>query len=214
MARVFFTSSDTRIVRNRYDRAKRGVDLVLASLILPFALAVMGLCALLIWLDDGSPALFLQLRTGQGGRRFRMFKFRTMVRNAAELKEKYAHLNELTGPDFKITADPRVTRVGRWLRKLSLDELPQLFNVFLGNMSLVGPRPTSFSADTYELRHCERLEVLPGITGLWQVSGRSDVDFEERSRLDREYIERRSIWLDFKIMARTAGVVFSQRGAY
>ena len=143
-----------------------------------------------------------------------MYKFRTMLVNAEELKAKYAHLNELTWPDFKITNDPRVTSVGRWLRKTSLDELPQILNVLKGEMSLVGPRPTSFAASTYALWHTERLEVLPGITGLWQINGRSDVDFEERLKLDVEYIERQSLRLDLWILLRTALVVFAQRGAY
>ncbi|MBW3541424.1 MAG: sugar transferase, partial [Planctomycetes bacterium] len=117
-------------------------------------------------------------------------------------------------PDFKITNDPRVTRIGRILRRTSLDELPQLFNVLRGEMSLVGPRPTSFDASTYTLPQTERLEVLPGITGLWQVSGRSDIDFEGRLALDLEYIRRRGFWFDLQILWKTAVAVFSRRGAY
>jgi lipopolysaccharide/colanic/teichoic acid biosynthesis glycosyltransferase len=143
-----------------------------------------------------------------------MYKFRTMVTNAEELKLTYAHLNELSWPDFKITDDPRVTSIGRFLRKTSLDELPQIINVFKGDMSLVGPRPTSFDASTYALWHTERLEVLPGITGLWQVSGRSNLDFDDRLRLDVAYIENQSLWLDIKILFRTVTAVFSQNGAY
>jgi lipopolysaccharide/colanic/teichoic acid biosynthesis glycosyltransferase len=137
-----------------------------------------------------------------------------MVTNAEELKVTYAHLNELTWPDFKITDDPRVTSIGRFLRKTSLDELPQIINVIKGDMSLVGPRPTSFDASTYALWHTERLEVLPGITGLWQVNGRSNLDFDERLRLDVAYIENRSLWLDIQILFRTVTAVFSQNGAY
>ncbi|MCI0575264.1 MAG: sugar transferase [Chloroflexi bacterium] len=174
----------------------------------------MAICAALIWIDDPGPIFFKQKRTGKGGRRFTMFKFRTMVKNAEELKLKYAHLNELTWPDFKITNDPRVTRVGHFLRKTSLDELPQIINVLKGDMSMVGPRPTSFDASTYALWHTERLEVLPGITGLWQVNGRSDLDFDERLRLDVAYIENQSLWLDIQILFRTVAAVFSQRGAY
>ncbi len=143
-----------------------------------------------------------------------MFKFRTMLKNAEQLKEAYAHLNELPPPDFKITDDPRITRVGRFLRRTSLDELPQVFNVLSGDMSLVGPRPTSFDVSTYQLWHTERLEVRPGITGLWQISGRSDVDFDQRLALDIEYIERRSLGLDLWILWRTVGAVVKQRGAY
>jgi lipopolysaccharide/colanic/teichoic acid biosynthesis glycosyltransferase len=142
-----------------------------------------------------------------------MFKLRTMVKNAAELKAKYMHLNEHTYPDFKITNDPRMTRVGRILRKTSLDELPQLLNVLKGDMTLVGPRPTSFGAETYRLWHTARLEVKPGLTGLWQVSGRSDLDFDDRLRLDVAYIRHRCLWLDVQILLRTATAVISTRGA-
>jgi lipopolysaccharide/colanic/teichoic acid biosynthesis glycosyltransferase len=157
---------------------------------------------------------YTQPRTGLGGKRFRMFKLRTMVRNAEEMKSQLAELNELTWPDFKISNDPRITRVGRVLRATSIDELPQLFNVLLGDMSLVGPRPTSFEAQTYDLWHTERLEVQAGITGLWQISGRSDVDFDERARLDIDYIERCSLWLDIRILFATVFAVLGRRGAY
>jgi lipopolysaccharide/colanic/teichoic acid biosynthesis glycosyltransferase len=190
------------------------MDVTLCLLALPLVVPVIAVCALAIWLEDGRPIFFRQSRTGRGGRRFGMFKFRTMVRNAEELKQKYMHLNQLTWPDFKIDNDPRVTRVGGVLRRTSLDELPQLLNVLRGEMSLVGPRPTSFDVATYQLWHTERLEVLPGITGLWQVSGRSDLDFDERLRLDVEYIERQSFWLDVRILLATARAVFGGRGAY
>jgi lipopolysaccharide/colanic/teichoic acid biosynthesis glycosyltransferase len=203
-----------QLFHKRRQIAKRSFDLILTVAALPFLLPLMGLCALLIWLDDPGPIVFKQCRTGRGGHRFQMYKFRTMLTNAEELKQKYAHLNELTWPDFKISDDPRVTRVGRFLRKTSLDELPQIFNILKGEMSLVGPRPTSFDVTTYSLWHTERLEVLPGLTGLWQVSGRSDVDFDERLRLDVEYIERQSLWLDFKILLRTFTAVLNRRGAY
>jgi lipopolysaccharide/colanic/teichoic acid biosynthesis glycosyltransferase len=143
-----------------------------------------------------------------------MIKFRTMVVNAAELKAELASMNCLSGPDFKITNDPRITRLGAFLRKTSLDEVPQILNVLRGDMSLVGPRPTSFAADTYDLWHTERLEVLPGITGLWQVSGRSDVDFDDRVRLDIEYLEKRSFAFDLAILFRTVAALAQQRGAY
>jgi lipopolysaccharide/colanic/teichoic acid biosynthesis glycosyltransferase len=142
-----------------------------------------------------------------------MYKLRTMVKNAEELKEKYMHLNLLTYPDFKIANDPRITRVGRFLRKTSLDELPQIFNVLRGDMTLVGPRPTSFKASTYSLWHTTRLELKPGLTGLWQVGGRNELDFDERVRLDIAYLRNQSLWLDLQIMFRTIGAVFSGRGA-
>ena len=202
------------LFRPGYRRFKRATDLALCIASLPLSLPLLAVVAALVWLDDPGAVLFQQPRTGKGGKRFLMYKFRTMVTDADELKHEYAHLNELEWPDFKITNDPRITRVGRFLRRTSLDELPQLFNVLGGEMSLVGPRPTSFDVSTYTLWHTERLEVLPGITGLWQVSGRSDLDFDDRVGLDVEYIENRSLWLDFSILARTAGAVFSQRGAY
>lgn len=169
--------------------------------------------AVLIWLDSPGPVIFIQWRTGRGGQRFPMFKFRTMLVDAEALKETYFHLNELTWPDFKITNDPRMTRVGRWLRKTSLDELPQVFNVLRGEMSLVGPRPTSFSASTYELVHTERLEAVPGLTGLWQISGRADIDFDQRARLDALYLERRSFWYDLQILVQTPLAVVLRKGA-
>jgi lipopolysaccharide/colanic/teichoic acid biosynthesis glycosyltransferase len=202
------------LFRRPYRISKRIFDITLCLLMLPVLLVAGALIALLIWLDDPGPVLFRQARTGRGGQRFFMYKFRTMVTNADELKQTYAHLNELTWPDFKITDDPRVTRIGRILRKTSLDELPQIINVLKGDMSLVGPRPTSFDVTTYSLWHTERLEVLPGITGLWQVSGRSDVDFDERLHLDIEYIERQSLWFDLYILLRTVDAIFSSRGAY
>ncbi len=202
------------LFRDKYSLAKRLFDVALCLLVLPFVSIIMAGCALLIWVTDPGPIFFKQLRTGRGGQRFHMYKFRTMVKNAEELKAKYAHLNELTPPDFKITNDPRVTLVGKFLRKTSLDELPQIINVLKGDMSLVGPRPTSFDSSTYSLWHTERLEVLPGITGLWQVMGRSELDFDERLRLDIEYIERQNFWLDLEILFRTILCVFTQRGAY
>ena len=198
-----------------YGIVKRMMDIAIVILAGPLLLPVFVLCFLLIKIESPKgPALFTQLRTGKGGRRFKMFKFRTMVPNAEELKTKYAHLNELQWPDFKITNDPRITRVGKILRKTSLDELPQVLNVLKGDMSIVGPRPTSFSASNYQLWHTERLDVLPGLTGLWQITGRASTEFDERLRLDIAYIEKRCIWLDVEIILRTVLAVFLQRGAH
>lgn len=198
-----------------YLMAKRAMDLVLVLTTLPLWLPLNLAIALIIRLTSpGAPVVFKQLRTGKGGRRFNMYKFRTMVPNAEELKSQYKHLNELQWPDFKITNDPRITSIGRFLRKTSLDEMPQLFNVLIGDMSLVGPRPTSFGAETYKLWHTERLDVPPGLTGLWQIMGRAQLEFDDRLRLDIAYIERRSLWLDVNILARTVLAVFSQRGAH
>lgn len=196
-----------------YERAKRALDLIICFAVLPFALVVIAICAVAIRLESPGPALMRQERTGKGGRRFRMYKLRTMVQNADELKAQLMHLNEHTWPDFKITNDPRVTRCGRLLRKLSLDELPQIFNVIRGDMTLVGPRPTSFGAETYSLWHTARLEVKPGLTGLWQVNGRADLDFDDRLRLDIAYIRSRSFGLDLWILFRTVTAVLTTRGA-
>jgi lipopolysaccharide/colanic/teichoic acid biosynthesis glycosyltransferase len=197
-----------------YERLKRIIDLVVGLAVLPLILPVLAICVLAIRIESpGAPALFRQERTGKGGRRFRMFKVRTMVPNAHELKAQYMHLNEHRYPDFKITNDPRVTRCGRILRKTSLDELPQIFNVIRGDMTLVGPRPTSFGAETYRLWHTARLEVKPGLTGLWQVSGRADLDFDDRLRLDIAYIRNRSLWFDVQILFRTFTAVLTTRGA-
>ena len=195
-----------------YTRTKRTIDLAVCLVALPILLPVGLLCALLIRLESPGPILFAQQRTGQHGVRFPMWKFRTMVQNAEELKASLQHLNILPPPDFKIPNDPRITRVGRFLRKTSLDELPQVLNVIRGEMSIVGPRPTSFAASTYDLWHSERLEVVPGITGLWQIKGRGTMTFDERLRLDIEYIERRSTVLDLQLMAQTALAIFKGSG--
>ena len=203
-----------RTVARTYQLLKRNMDVSLCIVMLPVVLLVIGICAVALWIENPGVIFFMQSRTGRHGRRFRMYKLRTMVSNAEEMKKELMHLNELTWPDFKISDDPRVTKVGRFLRKTSLDELPQVFNVLRGEMSLVGPRPTSFSADTYSLWHTERLEVIPGITGLWQVSGRSDVDLNDRLRLDIEYLQRRSILFDCWLLMRTVVAVTDTKGAY
>jgi lipopolysaccharide/colanic/teichoic acid biosynthesis glycosyltransferase len=188
-----------------------GAVVASAPLWVPLAL----LCAAAIKLSDRSaPALFRQERTGRGGRRFEMLKFRTMVPNAEELKEEVARLNLLAWPDFKVVDDPRVTRLGRILRKTSLDEIPQLLNVLRGEMSLVGPRPTSFAPEVYQDWHTARLDVIPGITGLWQVEGRAKTEFDERLRLDLQYVRRQGFLYDLSILLRTVLVVFTARGGH
>lgn len=195
--------------------AKRVMDLTLCILALPAFGPILLACALAIKLESPKdPVWFKQVRTGKGGKPFRMYKFRTMVVNAEEMKKQLMHLNELQWPDFKITNDPRITKVGKILRKTSLDELPQILNVLKGDMSLVGPRPTSFSAKTYDLWHTERLDVTPGLAGLWQVVGRASTEFDERLRLDIAYIERRCLWLDIQLLFRTLTAVLEQRGAH
>ena len=197
----------------RYLFVKRTLDVAICLVALVVALPVLALCALAIRLETPGPVLFAQRRTGRSGRRFPMWKFRTMVANAEELKPSLAHLNILPPPDFKIPNDPRVTRVGKFLRATSLDELPQLLNVLRGDMSLVGPRPTSFPASSYELWHTQRLDVAPGMTGLWQLEGRNATTFDERLRLDVKYIRHMSLSQDLLLMARTVGAVLRRDGA-
>jgi exopolysaccharide biosynthesis polyprenyl glycosylphosphotransferase len=197
--------------------SKRIIDVIGATLGMILLSPVFLLIAVAIKLDSPGPVLFTQDRAGLGGRRFRMLKFRTMRDGADEEKENLSHLNQ-TGDSrlFKIPADPRVTRLGALLRRWSLDELPQCWNVLLGDMSLVGPRPF-FEADfaSYQDHHFRRLDAKPGITGLWQVSGRSSVvDFEDVVYLDRQYIEQWSFWLDVSIMFRTLPAVVRRTGAY
>ena len=206
---------ENRILKGKlYLRVKRLMDLTIVIGTMPFWLPLVGLIYLIIRITSpGAPVIFVQQRTGMNGRRFSMYKFRTMVPNAEELKQKYAHLNELQWPDFKITNDPRITPLGRFLRKTSLDELPQCFNILRGDMSLVGPRPTSFGAETYKLWQTERLDVLPGLTGLWQIIGRGSIEFDDRLRLDIAYIERRGLWMDIVILYKTVEAVIRRRGA-
>jgi lipopolysaccharide/colanic/teichoic acid biosynthesis glycosyltransferase len=193
-------------------RTKRAIDLAICMLISPAVLILLAGCAIAIRLDSPGAVLFTQQRTGRNGVRFPMYKFRTMVHNAEELKPSLQHLNVLPPPDFKIPNDPRITGVGGFLRKTSLDELPQILNVLRGEMSLVGPRPTSFHASTYSLWHSQRLEATPGITGLWQIGGRNQMTFDERNRLDAAYIRNMSIRQDLKIMLLTIGSIVRRSG--
>jgi exopolysaccharide biosynthesis polyprenyl glycosylphosphotransferase len=177
---------------------------------------VFAVIALLIKFSSPGPILFRQQRSGLNGRPFTIFKFRTMVTNAEQFKHELASMNEMTGPVFKITNDPRITPLGKTLRKYSLDELPQLFNVLRGEMSLVGPRPLPVDeVKRFEnLSHRRRLSVKPGLTCLWQVKGRNQInDFREWVRLDLEYIDNWSLWLDLKILALTVPAVFRGTGA-
>ncbi len=170
---------------------------------------------LLIKLESKGPVFFKQERVGYRGQLFGCYKFRSMLVDAEALKLELAHLNEATGAAFKIKDDPRITGVGRFLRRSSLDEFPQLFNILKGDMSVIGPRPQipSEVAD-YTPEHAQRLLVKPGLTCLWQVSGRSHLDFLEWMELDREYVQKRSIFFDIKILARTLPAVIERKGAY
>lgn len=194
---------------------KRGLDLVGSLVGLVVLAPFMALIALLIKLDSPGPIFFVQERAGQYGKPFRMYKFRTMVQNAEELLEQLIDLEKLEQPAFKLKDDPRVTRVGLWLRRTSLDELPQLFNVLKGEMSLVGPRPEEVRmVQQYNSWQSQRLLVKPGMTGSMQVSGRADLSLEERVKLELTYIENYSILEDIKILAKTLPAVLSGRGSY
>jgi len=194
---------------------KRIVDIVGACVGLLLGVPLMALIALAIRLDSPGPVIFSQTRVGAGGKLFEIYKFRSMREGAEEELEQLRELNEADGPIFKIRDDPRLTRMGRFLRCTSLDELPQLWNLLRGEISLVGPRPpTPGEVEGYQEWHKKRLEGRPGITGLWQVSGRSLLSFDEMVLLDIYYIENWSLWLDFKILMRTIPKVLSGEGAY
>jgi exopolysaccharide biosynthesis polyprenyl glycosylphosphotransferase len=193
---------------------KRGFDIVFSSLALLVLSPLLLALAVAVKLDSPGPALYCSDRLSKKGRVFRCLKFRTMVRDAEERHGELKDRNERDGVLFKITNDPRVTRVGRYLRKYSLDELPQFLNVIHGDMSIVGPRPAVASeVREYELSHLRRLDVMPGITGLWQVQARQDPSFDSYISLDMAYIENWSFWLDLKIIMRTVGVVFAGTGS-
>ena len=193
---------------------KRVLDLVFSSLLLLGLAPFLILVAIAIKLESSGPILYTSERIGKKGRVFSCFKFRTMVIDAEKRRAEIMHMNERDGVLFKVTNDPRVTRLGRFLRKYSLDELPQFLNVLRGDMSIVGPRPPIASeVMKYKLSHLRRLDVTPGITGLWQVEARQDPSFDSYVSLDVNYIEKWSIWLDIKIIVRTVGVVFSGTGS-
>ncbi len=194
---------------------KRGFDIVVGSAMSAVALLPALLLAAAIRLDTPGPVLYSQVRVGKNGRPFRCYKFRSMVHNADQLREQMALLNESSGPLFKIRKDPRLTRVGRFIRRYSLDELPQLINVLRGEMSLIGPRPNLPSeVEHYQDWMTKRLAVCPGLTGLWQVSGRSDLTFDEMVLLDIYYVENWTMGLDLNILLRSVPAVLQARGAY
>ncbi len=205
--------------RNRVSRAdavgRRVLDVVVASAALLLLLPLLAVIALLIRLDSPGPVLFIQRRVGKGGREFPFYKFRSMYTDAEQRLETLLGANERTGPVFKMRHDPRVTRVGRVLRKYSLDEVPQLLNILRGEMSLVGPRPAlPREVALYSPEQHLRLSVTPGLTGLWQVSGRANLSFEQSMDLDLEYIGRQSLALNLVLLARTVPAVLTAHGAY
>ena len=193
---------------------KNGIEKAFAILLIVFSFPLLLLFGILVYLTSKGPILFKQERVGLHGRKFYQYKLRSMIVDAEELKEKYAHLNEQSGPVFKIKNDPRLTSVGKFMRKYSIDELPQLFNILLGSMTLIGPRPPVPSeVKKYKDTHRRRLSMKPGITGLWQVSGRNTIeDFDEWVKLDLEYIENWNFLLDLKIALRTVSTVLSGTG--
>ena len=194
---------------------KRALDVALSAIALVLLAPVFAAVAIAIFLDSPGPVIFRQQRAGRAGRPFAFYKFRSMFVDAERRKKNLQFLNEQVGPVFKIRDDPRITRVGRLLRRWSLDELPQLWNVLKGDFSLVGPRPPTLDeVEQYERWQRRRLNVPGGITGPWQVSGRSEIPFLEWMRMDMRYIARRSLWHDFVLLARSVPAVLSGRGAY
>ena len=194
---------------------KRPVDMIIATIALIVFAPIMLTTALLIKLTSPGPIFFKQTRVGKWGEEFKCYKFRSMYIDAEQRKAELMALNEADGPVFKMKNDPRVTSVGRYIRKLSIDELPQLFNVLKGEMSLVGPRPAvPKEVAQYEYDQLRRLDAIPGITGLQQVSGRSNLDFKRWVELDLEYIAKQSLFKDFEILLKTIPAVLFSKGAY
>jgi exopolysaccharide biosynthesis polyprenyl glycosylphosphotransferase len=194
---------------------KRIFDVVVSAVALVLTAPLFVLLALGIFANDGRPVLFRQLRAGENGRAFRIFKFRTMIRDAEAMLPELVSIEDLADPMFKIKSDPRVTRVGGFLRRTSLDELPQLINVLRGEMSIVGPRPELLDlVERYSPEHEVRLRVKPGITGPWQVYGRSELTFDEVLAVEREYVENLSLARDLRIVLMTLPAVFGRRGAF
>lgn len=194
---------------------KRIIDIlggVMGLIILSPILIIIGV---LIKLESKGPVIFSQKRIGLNGKEFKMYKFRSMVENAEEIKEKLKEKNEMSGPMFKIKDDPRITKIGKFIRKTSLDEVPQLINVLKGDMSLVGPRPSlPNEVKEFEPWMLKRLEVKPGLTCYWQVMGRNNIDFENWMKLDIKYVNERSFWLDIKLIFKTFFVIFGDKNAY
>ena len=202
-------------VSKRYVILKKIMDIVCSLAGIIFLSPLFIVVAILIKLEDPKGKVFFrQERYGQYPKKFKMLKFRSMVHNAEELLDQLQHLNEQTGPAFKIKDDPRITRIGKFIRKTSIDELPQLFNVLKGDMSLVGPRPPiPHEVEQYTEYQIQRLAVKPGLTCIWQVSGRNNIGFDEWVDMDLEYINTRNLWLDIKLIFKTVGVLFGDETA-
>jgi exopolysaccharide biosynthesis polyprenyl glycosylphosphotransferase len=197
-----------------YEFIKRSIDILGALIGIILLGPVMMITAIIIRLDSKGPIIFSQERVGQNGRLFRMYKFRSMVIEAEKLIDKLKEKNEMSGPMFKIKEDPRITSFGRFIRKTSIDELPQFFNVLKGDMSLVGPRPNlPREVIKFSEYHKQKLLTKPGLTCYWQVMGRSTIGFEEWMELDIKYIRERNLWIDIKLIIRTFFVLFGDKNA-
>ena len=207
-------NENTKKEHKAYLIAKRITDVILSSCGLILLSPVLLVTAIAIKIDSKGPIFFKQMRVGKNGVQFPMYKFRSMVVNAEELKKELEKQNEMSGPMFKIKSDPRITKVGKFIRKTSIDELPQLVNVIKGDMSLVGPRPSlPKEVEQFEPWMMERLEVLPGITCFWQVSGRNNIPFKEWMELDVKYVRERNYFLDIKLIFKTFFVLFGDESA-
>lgn len=210
-ARILTWSIRTKVVSS----LKRALDVTVATAAIAAASPIMAATAIAVKLDSPGPILFRQVRVGKDGEHFHCYKFRSMYIDAERRKAELMAKNEADGPVFKMKNDPRITRVGRFIRKTSIDELPQLFNVLKGEMSLVGPRPAIPSeVAKYTYEQLGRLHAIPGITGLQQVSGRSNLDFKRWVELDLQYISEQSVWKDIEILAKTIPAVLFSKGAY
>lgn len=207
--------SESSMEFSLYEVIKRLIDVVCSFLGVLVLSPLFIIIAIIIKITSKGPVFFSQKRVGKNGKEFYMYKFRSMVVNAEELKEKLAAQNEMSGPMFKMKDDPRVTKVGKFIRKTSIDELPQLWNVLKGDMSLVGPRPSlPKEVAQFEEWMYRRLEVKPGLTCYWQVSGRNNIDFEDWMKLDIRYVDERSTWIDIKLIFKTVGVLFGDKNAH
>ena len=198
-----------------YEICKRTIDIIGAGLGLILLSPIIAVVACAVKVTSKGPIFFSQKRVGKNGELFEMYKFRSMVVNAEELKGNLEDQNEMSGPMFKIKDDPRVTKVGKFIRKTSIDELPQLWNVLKGDMSLVGPRPSlPKEVEQFDNWMFKRLSVRPGLTCYWQVSGRNNIDFEDWMKLDVKYVEERNLWIDIKLIFKTVGVLFGDKNAH
>ena len=198
-----------------YEICKRTIDIIGAGLGLILLSPIIAVVACAVKFTSKGPVFFSQKRVGKNGELFEMYKFRSMVVNAEELKENLEEQNEMSGPMFKIKDDPRITKVGKFIRKTSIDELPQLWNVLKGDMSLVGPRPSlPKEVEQFDNWMFKRLSVRPGLTCYWQVSGRNNIDFEDWMKLDVKYVEERNFWIDIKLIFKTVFVLFGDKNAH